>query len=455
MVPSFCFGQPVIVNGVTGEDTDGVSPFETLQAAVNYSLVNSATEIEIQTNGPMAGAQIILATMPVPLAIRAGAGYEPVITANLSLIPSNPEQEVTLEGLRVQLAAGIDCAMWIGCNLTANDCTFRNTPGGGGYNPAVTACTGGPGTTATLIMNNCTLSGHTGLAAGRSVRDYVLRDCYIEGRVSDLPSFYSHAIGNHMNWAVDFSVRLDGNLGYTTISEPRTLTLERCVVNGGTIIGWPAGTLPTLPYVANETNTIGPIIATNCVFIGGDAMKVGHPGLPSPNAVSSVFKHCTWRASNYPSQWGLASLPACPNDGHQFWNCLFDMPNAVYGIGTGGTSVVVTGDANVYNMPPDVEFVDYSPAYPDWPSRTPFEATKYTYTGIPAGGPYITWDDGGHVSHSASAVLAEAVPLSPPVTDDVDGDSRPLPAEAAASDIGADEFDEASTSATRNWEVYR
>ena len=129
-------------------------------------------------------------------------------------------------------------------------------------------------------------------------------------------------------------------------------------------------------------------------------------------------------------------------------------------IGTASPEINITGDGNIYNVPDGEEFVDVSQPWagaPDhWPAvGTAFELTKYNYTGIAYGAPGIIGDTTGHLNYWAGIAIGEAVLLSPPVTDDIDGESRPLPATAAAGDVGADEYDEGSVAGTDAWADYR
>lgn len=296
----------VIVNGAAGEDLDNASPFETLQAAVDYANANAETVIEIQTNGPLIGMSLEGVTLNQPLTIQAGSGFSPVLISPLILLPANTTELITLKGLEVS-TQGLATPLLVGCSVTATNCIFNANPAGGGaYGPAVTAALESPDSDGILTLESCTLIGHIGLEAGRACRIYNLTRCVVEGRPVDLPPVFSVGISNAMNWRSGYATRLGSAQGFAEISEPRALNLTNCIVRGGVPLGWPNSTLDPA-YYANENSTIGPVTAINTVFdglnIGGraEASRILNPALPANQNPGSQFLHCTFRSAD---AWG-------------------------------------------------------------------------------------------------------------------------------------------------------
>jgi len=445
----YCAQAAVVVNGVVGED-DGSSPFETIQAALDYANDGSETVIEIQTNGPLAGASLSGRVLNHPLTIQSGNSFTPLLTTGLDLLPTTGSELITLSGINVQ-TTGLNTPLIVGCSLTATNCIFNANPiGGGAYGPGVTAAVPSPETTGVLTMTSCSLIGHQGLQAGRSCRDYILTRCEIIGQPTDLHPVFSVGIFNNMNWFSSFAYRMDSNVGLQVIDEPRTLTIDSCIVRGGVPLGWPNRTLDATHY-QNENSTIGPITAVNTVFdaLGlpgqpGESNQLNNPNLPPTQDVTTVFRHCTFRSVN---DWGIFYFYGGQPTTYTFQNCLFDTPSCVYGIGIDGaaTGVTLAGDANTYYMPAGVEL------FP--PGASPFEATKHFYLGASTADPLLTNATGGLVTAHAS-VVAQALPTVPPIIVDKDGQPRPRPVSALASDIGADEIDETDTSAVYEWSLF-
>lgn len=444
----------VIVNGVPGEDADSMSPFETLQAAVNFANAGSETEIEIHTNGPIPGMTVENVPLNHGLTIRAGAGFSPVINTGLVLAPANTTPPlITLTNLNV-ITTLLGTPLIVGCDVTATNCVFSTTPQAGtsAYGPAVTAAYPTSSTLSTLAMTSCTMIGHHGLQAGRGARDYVLTQCVVEGRPTDLPPGFSHGIGHNMNWTSSFGARMGTAQGFTEISEPRTLTLNRTVVRGGRPLGWPYPTLDPAFHYPNENNTIGPVTATNTVFEGlningsAEASRINYPTLPANQNPNSTFVHCTSRSNASFGTWvfqnGLQAVT------HTFKNSLFDNPNS-YGImKESNSNVTLVGDANTYNV-----------VAPGWglilPDGTPlpaFEATEINYAGT-GGVPNLTGSYGNLVGPHPM-VTAKALAVAPAVTTDKDDQPRPMPAGATRSDIGADEINESAPTAVGDWNLY-
>ncbi len=442
----------VVVNGVPGEDVDNASPFETLQAALDFANNGAETVIEIQTPGPILGASLRGKLINHPLSIQAGTGFTPTITSGLDLLPTTGTALITLTGLNVS-TTGQGTPLIIGTSITADNCIFNANPAGGGaYGPGATAAVESNITTATVTMTSCTMIGHIGLQTGRAARDYILTRCLAIGKPTDLPPVFSQGINNNMNWFSSFASRMGAAEGYVEIAEPRTLTLNQCTVRGGVPLAWPTSTLGTVHY-QNENNTIGPVTATNTVFdalnvpggAAGEASRINHPELPPNQSPNSTFRHCTFRSANaFGAFFTFGGQPATYN----FTNCLLDSMLSNYGIGVNDPavgSVTLTGDANAYHVPAGVELYPFG--------RPAFEATKHFYIGNTATEANLT-DVFGSLLRAHEDVVAEAVLTVPPTVFDKDGNPRPLPVSALLADIGADEINETAPAAVNEWSVY-
>jgi hypothetical protein len=440
----------VVVNGAIGEDADGVSPFETLQAALDFATSNTETLIEIETPGPIPGATLRERTLNHPITIQAAPGFFPTLSSGLDLLPTTGTQMITLNRLNVS-TVGVLTPLIVGTSITANECTFNTNPAPGAYGPAVTAAVEARYTTGTLTMTDCTLIGHWGLEAGRAIRDYNLTRCEVIGQVTDLHPGYSPGIINSMNWYSSYAYRMGTAQGFVEIQEPRTLNLNQSIVRGGYPLGWPAYTLG-VEHVEQENNTLGPITATNTVFdhlyingVRGEATRIGNASLPPTQNLSSTFTHCTFRSDN---AWGMFYLYATQPTTHTFVNNLFDSMFAGYGIGvdpSAGTTITLTGDANAYHIPEGTELFPYE--------SPQFEATKRNSIGNSAVAANLT-NSMGSLLLAHEGVVAQAVPTIPLTLVDKDGHNRPMPMVAAFSDIGADEVDETDTSHVSDWSVY-
>jgi len=410
------------------------------------ALSSNESTIEIQTNGSIAGFSLDSMAMPHPLTIQAGAGYQPVINSTLSLVPADTTPLITLRNLNVNTAGSI-APLAVGGNLTAINCIFNANPAGGGnYVSGVSAAYPSPTTTATLTLTSCTLRGHNGLQAGRSCENYIIDRCDITGQVTDLAPVYSGGIINSMNWYTTFGSRMDATQGLDVISTPRVVTITNSTVHGGVPLAWPPTTLPNT-YYQDEFNTVGPVNAVNTVFDSqningaGEANRISTSVLPAPQNTSSTFKHCTFRSAN---AWGAFYFYGGPPATYTYLNCLFDNVKPAYGIGLDpkATAVTLAGDGNAYYMPAGSELYPYN--------LTPFEATEHSYLDSQQTDPPLT-DNYGNLQQPKALVVANALPLTPPVLQDKDGNPRPMPASAARSDIGADEIDETAPAAISDW----
>lgn len=511
----------VIVNAVAGEDVDGNSPFETLQAGLNAAIATSDSVIEIQTNGLIPGAWVGPATtILTDITIRAGVGNTPTLTSNLMFNPANGTTcTITLKNLTIRptirqndfpTPGGGDSGRYtplvVGCNLIAEDCKFGdnfNGPVSGAYPYGVSAATGSSDTNASITLTRCHLRGHNGMAAGRSVRDYTLTDCLIEGVATSFDNWYSAGILNLFNYEHDFVSRLSSP-AYQEVTQPRSLTLNRCIVRAPKPLCWPGDTLPN-SYYQNENSTIGPVTATNTVFVGVDetppsgldpyqyaysafSSRLGSSQLPPNQNPSATFTHCTFTSNN--QSW--EGDPAIAGDGDpfvepnrlqgairiqginqvavtdRFVNCLFDVPRADYAIGVDQpshtTATVVLGDANAYRTLTGREYVDLS----DAPGSGNFEGNGLATTlaafeatiRYPAASTFadarLTDNSGTVITPVSQGLITnKAVATVPVVAVDKDNQSRPQPVSAAKSDIGADEVDEGlNPSSVADWTIF-
>lgn len=444
----------VIVNGVAGEDADNASPFETLQAAVEFANNGSETVVEIHTNDPIPGLTFVAAALNHPLTIRAGSGFTPNINSPMSIIPFNATSDlVTLTGLHVEVPGG-QVPLLVGTTLTANDCTFI-TPAGaaeGGYRAAISTGTPSAGSMGTLTLNNCHLEGHVGLEVGRAAKDNILNNCSIYALSSDLSPQFSVGITAIGNWSSGYvNGRYGTTEGFTEIAEPRTVTITNSVVQAGCPIGWPGDGPAANVFYENELNCYGPINATNTVFENlKNDVSIGYPSqilnlaVVAPQSPNSTFRHCTFRTEQ---AWGLWYFRSNFPVEHRFENCIFDAPKSNYGLAMNDPSVhTFVGDANVYQV--SANDMHFNPWIP------PFETTYHERALVGFEDP--TWTlPGGALREAANPfIVGKAVALTPAVSDDFQGQVRPQPASASANDIGADEVDETNTSSTPDWSVY-
>jgi hypothetical protein len=439
----------VVVNGVAGEDADGLPPFRTIQAALDYANNNGDPVVDIQTTRPnFLGASLRGKELNLPITIQNSSAT--TITTGLDLLPTTGTHLITLKNLNVS-TTGLGTPLIVGTSITADDCIFNANPAGGGaYGPAVTAAVESNTTTATLTMTSCTMIGHIGLQAGRAARDYILTRCVAVGQTTDLPPQFAQGINNNMNWFSSYAFRMGAANGFQEITEPRALTLNQCLVRGGVPLAWPTTTLDA-SYYQQENSTIGPVTATNTVFDAlningpGEANRLNHPSLPPNQDIDSMFIHCTFRSAN---AWGLFYFFGGQPTTYTWTNCLFDMMLGNYGIGVdpgAAGSVTLAGDGNAYHVPSGNELYPYgSPA---------FETSKHLYIGNTAAGANLT-DSMGSLLYPHEDVVAEAIVLIPPVLTDKDRNPRPMPVSALFSDIGADEVDETAPSAVRDWSLY-
>ncbi len=454
----------VIVDGVPGGDADNASPFETLAAAVQYANANVDPVIEIHTNGPLPGVYFADTALATPLTIQAGAGFSPVINSAVHFLPTNDSQQVNLLNITIStnLEEGPTTApLHVGCNLTATNCIFNANPASGKYQPAVTCAVPSTGSESTLTLTSCTLTGHSGLEAGRSCSEYIINKCIIEAIPTALDPRFSPGIANARNFPSGLSSgpRMGAELGFNEITVPRSVTINDSVVRGGMPLGWPSNANGLVWHV-NENSTIGPVTATNTVFVplrntvaAAQASVIGNPSLPQNQDASLTLRHCTFSGQT-PVTGGIAFgflyFPATQPATHTIVNCFFDGPSTNYAVfNPTGSTQVLQGDANSYNVRPDRELIVTGGAAPG----VPFESTQViSFDAIPTD-PAIT-DTSGNLLVKDSRVVANAVTLLPPVLTDKDGQVRPMPVTALRSDVGADEVDESIPSSVRDWSVY-
>jgi hypothetical protein len=477
----------VTVNGVPGEDNDNVSPFETLHAAVEFANAGSETIIEITTSSLPAGVTFGGENLNHDLTIRAGNSFTPVIGTGLTFNPTNQEHLVTLQGLAVinNLTDVVDVPLSVGCNVTATNCVFDSNATSA-TKAAVTCAVASVDSVSTLTLTSCTLRGFTGLEAGRSCRDYVISHCLIEAIPPPAATnpFYSEGITNARNFSPREGTaptlpRLDENLGFVSISEPRTITITDSIVRAGMPICWPSSK-DAKTWNQAEDHVFGPFNATNTVFqsLRSDAATgfpstIGAPAtsLPADQNIVCSFRHCTFFANTYyadgsttpaKSVNGLLYFVAASHPEIAFWDCLFDCVSSDYLIFDNGAkpdapNAILTGDGNTYhyrggNQANRAIIISGSP----YQAGVIFEATQHDYvsTNNDDMSTPIFVDNDGHIVAPDPSVVNHAVALNPPVTTDRDGNPRPLPVAAAHSDIGADEVDETTLSNVADWSVY-
>jgi len=462
----------VVVNGQPGED-DGASPFETPQAAVKFAIATQDPVVEIQTNTVSGGITLSPAVdyLQAPLTIRAGAGFSPKFTVPLRLNTATPSQPITLDKINVTLPAGSNgAAVYAAGDITMTSCTVSAPYQGGGHYPVGIKCNLiSPENTGSLTLTNCYVDGINGILAGHSIRDYKLTSCTVVGLTSDIGWDTASPVANIMNWYTNdggaLTQILDANTtmvvatdaaGTTavqalqTVTQPRTLTADQCIMrSNGELLAWPPNSLEgfgTTYYGAQNDNTIGPVNITNTLFDGCNPLVIGNSYLEATQTPNSVFRHCTFRTQY--SVTGAIRLRGNEASTHEFDNCLFDSPQGLYAIGidqAGTGNIQVSGDGNIYYIKPGTEFVQLADLSlnPPQTQLPPFEATTHTYTAPAPGNPFATNPSGTiTLPFAKNLVAAKAVPLTPPVTVDIFGTSRPRPAGAAAADVGIYEFDE-------------
>jgi hypothetical protein len=170
-----------------------------------------------------------------------------------------------------------------------------------------------------------------------------------------------------------------------------------------------------------------------------------------------TFNHCTFRTTY--NVTGAVRLRGNDTVVDTFNDCLFDSPQGLYGIGIddGSGGISLAGDGNVYCIAPGVENVTLSSPDNQNPgtSTTAFEATTHTYAPPDPSLSFLTNPDGTMLlSYGKSLVGGKAVPLTPPVTQDLYKTPRPQPVTAVKNDVGAVEFDETPAARVDAWTMY-
>lgn len=434
----------VTVNGVGG----GATTFATITEAVDYCILNpSETTIEIATNGPLAGTDMAGKALPGPLTIKAATGFNPLINSEgLWIRPMNESATtVTLQGLNVTLPNASNFALFVGCNVSAQNCHF-SMPGVNPYNPTVTCATPTMSTNSELHMTSCSVQGHAPLQAGRAVQSTFLTSCTLLA-ISDLADAFRGGISNAMNWRPDYTAEYSqAGLGLGAISEPRTLVARNTTIKAGRFLSWPAITLDGF-FMANQANTIGDVTMINCVLAGGISSPINNESLPATgNNPKITFQHCTFRKANDLEPWGvLWPQIRCTLS---ISNCLFDIPYSNYlmvaGPSGGGNPPTVTleGNNNAYNLLPGVATSFRTP---------PFDSVQYVRV-APSNTDHVTNASGNVIGDGVALAGGRAMALTPPVTVDRNMEPRPQPTGATFNDIGADEFVESS--AVSPWSLY-
>lgn len=476
----------VVVDGAAGQDADGMSPFETLQAAVSFANGSSETVIEIHTSDLPAGVDFSGVALNHNLTIQAGASFSPVIRGALQFIPTNQEHLVTLQDLSVitnPTNENTTVPLSVGCNVTAVNCVFDSNHALA-TSAAVSCAVPSAGTISTLTLTSCTLSGYTALETGRSCLNHVLTNCVLIAipQAGTTSPFNSVGLTNSRNFrtrgsAVPSEPRMDETAGFTVIQQPRNVTMTNVTIRAGMPICWPS-TKDPLKWNENEHNVFGRINATNCVFESlrsdtttGFPSSIGQANLPTDQDIVCKFTHCTFFAKAYyapgsttpaKSVNGLLYFLAGSHPEVAFYNCLFDSLASDYIIfdhitATGGSpNAILTGDGNTYhfrggNQQNRAIITTGSP----YQAGAVFEATQsnYVQTADDMGLPLFV-DDDGNIAQNDASVVNRAVVLSPPLTTDKDGDPRPMPAGASFPDVGADETDESQAAAVPEWELF-
>ncbi|HOR29251.1 MAG TPA: hypothetical protein PLG73_14650, partial [Candidatus Sumerlaeota bacterium] len=128
----------VPVNGVSGEDDDGMPPFESVQQAVIYAIDNGENEVTLDAND-ISGWSFRLLNNEAQLnpqwpdgtfTIRAGDGFSPVVTGgNNYLCPHDfPNTTIVLEGFTIDSTT---FGLITSGNVTLRDMEIVVTSGGG------------------------------------------------------------------------------------------------------------------------------------------------------------------------------------------------------------------------------------------------------------------------------------------------------------------------------------
>ncbi len=484
-------GAVAIVDGVANGDIDGASPFETLQAAVEFVNSGSETVIEIQTNELPGGLYFADTPLNHDLTIQAGVGFTPVIKDAVHFLPTNEVNLVTLKDITISTNLGLPVdapttgALHVGCNLTAVNCIFNSNWETLAKNFAVSCAVPSAGTVSTLTMTSCTLKGHSGLETGRAAQEHILDGCLIDVYQPTGDSFPALGITNARNFRSGLKLtsgtgtskqrldaRMDGAAGFFTIGQPRNVTLKDTIVRAGTVIGWPTSKEDGL-YNVNENNVFGRINAVNCVF---DTVRnpekqawpsaFGAGNLPATQDINCAFTHCTFRATSPEETTVTAQMKAANGLVYfptntvgtpivNFTNCLFDAPSVDYLMFDVNSHTDLSGDGNTYHyLKNSTHHRGVISGGGSYPARAEFELTQRTdITELTLSSPTFVDSDGNIVTIDPR-IVANAVPTVPVVTTDIHGESRPMPISALKSDIGADEIDETLPASVNDWSVY-
>lgn len=475
----------VIVDGVAGGDADNTSPFETLQAAVEFANSSSEPVVEIQTNTLPAGLYFADTALNHDLTIQGGASFNPVIEGPVHFLPTNQANLVTLKDLSIVTnATDIDTTspLNVGCNLTAINCVFDSNSTTA-KKMAVTCAVPSAGTVSTLTLTSCTLRGYGALEAGRACRDHIITNCLLEGlpyQDSGDPA-YAYGITNSRNFQSQLGEpRFDELQGFTVIQEPRTITISNSIVRAGMPIAWPTSKNGA-KWNENEHNVFGHFDATNTVFESlRSAEKTGFPSvigmstLPDDQDIVCTFTHCTFFAAPYfidvdgtqVGQKTVNGLLYFPANGHNpdvaFWNCLFDAPSTDYLIFDNtataeNPNAILTGDGNTYhfqagNQANRAIITTGSP----YTAGEIFEATQHEYvsSGTDDRGAPTFVDTTGHIEILDPSIVGHGIVLASPLVTDIDGEPRPMPSSVSFPDIGADEVNEQASASVHDWAIY-
>jgi hypothetical protein len=454
----------LVVDGVGAGGT-----YATLQDAVNAYLASSTeTTIQIAANTITGGANIAEGTaLPRPLTIEAAPGFTPVIDGVFNLLPAN-DHLITLNNLKVAPTVDSTDAMIAAGQISAYNCIFDAGPG---VTWGISAANTSTGTTGSLTLTSCTVTGWYCLVVGRAVENYTLIDTWLYTEVNPFHMGIIH-MGNqptHRGSGIGLGDPIHADGIHLAATTPRTVTLERCVIEAGRPVAWPASIAPYPHIYQHFTNLMGPFTATNTVFSGLTVDSISWLGwfdMPAHTQHHS-YTHCTFRnMSLVPDAGAPPTEPSGSIINLQITNCLFDVPAAqaaaigVYYYAIGGYNVGqvnFTGDANAYNTPPfsqngawtSNEFtrivaVDALPLV----EIPQFETTYYAR--ISEAADNNVTDSDYHLNDLGKALAADkAVQLIPPVLLDYEKHLRPG---GTLNDIGADEAD--AVAVVRDWSVY-
>ncbi|HOF39112.1 MAG TPA: hypothetical protein PLD73_03495 [Candidatus Hydrogenedentes bacterium] len=418
----------VPVNGVSGEDDDGMPPFESVQQAVIYAIDNGENEVTLDAND-ISGWSFRLLNNEAQLnpqwpdgtfTIRAGDGFSPVVTGgNNYLCPHDfPNTTIVLEGFTIDSTT---FGLITSGNVTLRDMEIVVTSGGGHAcllsNVNGTNIHFQPGTKLTVentVLRRVNAAGSI-MVGGHGHQSYEFRNC----------QFISDSSGpSVLTFAGDETVGT---------AEDVDLTVVGCTFDVAT---------GALNYSAADSSTAGLEFVNNVVLSAGEHSTAAPVVALGNNHAASRIVHSTFRVQGTANVTSLVNLAATMTTTPiNLSNSLFDAPIAgIAGVSVGdaGQAGALTGDANAYNMETDHA---YQVAGAD--QGNGFEAAN-RYLQNATNGVYIS-DVNGRITADATLVVGRAVAVTPAVTTDIDGESRP---QGPASDIGADEVAEAGGGVT-------